>query len=87
MSEAAEYERQRLQRLAAESSDSDEVRCEWVYGPRVVTFRISAMECQHLSREVLWTRYVSEAFAALHVPAPVVADTTEDRTVVGVGNP
>lgn len=79
-----DVDRQRLQRLAAQSADADAVYCECVYGSRVVRFEISTLEWQHLSPEVLWARYVAPAWKALKVPAPVVAD---QETVVGVGNP
>ena len=87
MSTEQDYEIARLQKIAAASMDTNEVRFECVYGPHVVRFAISAMEVQHLSSDVLYARYFSEAFTALHVPAPVVADTTDERPVVVVGNP
>ncbi len=84
MSVEQDVDAKRLARIAAESMDTDEVRCECVYGTHVVRFAISAMELQHLASEVLWTRYFVPAWQALQVPAPVVADT---EPVVVVGNP
>ncbi len=81
-------DRRRLAAIAAASFDADEVRVECVYGGRVVRFVIGSLELQHLSPDVLWARYFAPAWEALAVPAPVVADTPEDRSqVVGVGNP
>ena len=82
---------QRLQRIAAESADTNEVRIECVYGAHVVRFAISALELQHLTPAVIYGRYFANAWEALHVPAPVVTDVatsaTEEGTVVVVGNP
>lgn len=81
-------DRQRLQRIAAQSADADAVFCECVYGGRVVRFEVSALELQHLGAETLWERYFIPAWKALNVPAPVVADTIEEGSLVGVvGNP
>ncbi len=80
-----EANRARLQQIAAESAETDEVRCECVYGAYVVHFAISSLEVQHLGTAGLWARYFAPAFEALHVPAPVVADATTEGSLVGVG--